>query len=253
MPTPRRSPRASPTARAPARVLSESELVATANAHYLDRPVERATPAILQAIGVSLRPIGQSAKSGTHSTLELATATELLQEHSGHERADFASYTLDEGSAFVDVRDSGDAWVRLTLAPGVEIQLDGTVLRRLALDPRAGNVTLHQSISGPANGFAPRFPRVDDALQAAATQTAAPLSTRHRELTCALCRQYYDTEWMTGTGGAMSLRLGERIFVTPSGVPKELLKPDDLFVLDIKGEVLSSPAQLPGHKYVLVH
>jgi len=48
--------------------------------------------------------------------------------------------------------------------------------------------------------------------------------------------------WMTGTGGAMSIReCPGRIYVTPSGLQKERLKPEHLFVCDDDGKVIESP------------
>lgn len=63
--------------------------------------------------------------------------------------------------------------------------------------------------------------------------------TRH--LICNLCRQFYDLGWVTGTGGGIAIREGEEILVAPSGVQKERLKPEDLFVVDIEGKVLRPP------------
>jgi methylthioribulose-1-phosphate dehydratase len=47
---------------------------------------------------------------------------------------------------------------------------------------------------------------------------------------------------VSGTGGGLSLREGDRIYVAPSGVQKERLAPEDLFVLDPEGEVIERPA-----------
>ena len=63
-----------------------------------------------------------------------------------------------------------------------------------------------------------------------------------RETICALCRQFYDQGWVSGTGGGISLRVDGRVYMAPSGVQKERLKPADLFVLDEDGEVLERPA-----------
>ncbi|HBQ19987.1 MAG: methylthioribulose 1-phosphate dehydratase [Sandaracinaceae bacterium] len=63
-----------------------------------------------------------------------------------------------------------------------------------------------------------------------------------REIICELCRQFYDQGWVSGTGGGISIRQGERVYMAPSGVQKERLKPEDLFVLDADGEVLEAPA-----------
>jgi methylthioribulose 1-phosphate dehydratase/enolase-phosphatase E1 len=34
--------------------------------------------------------------------------------------------------------------------------------------------------------------------------------------------------------------------MTPSGVPKERIEPEDLFVLDVKGNMLAVPSRKPG-------
>ncbi|KAL9633610.1 MAG: hypothetical protein Q9164_004598 [Protoblastenia rupestris] len=49
---------------------------------------------------------------------------------------------------------------------------------------------------------------------------------------CTLCRGFYSLGWVTGTGGGTSIRQGPHIFIAPSGVQKELMQPDDIFVLD---------------------
>lgn len=62
-----------------------------------------------------------------------------------------------------------------------------------------------------------------------------------RALICELCRHFYGLGWVSGTGGGVSLRQDGKIFMAPSGVQKERLEPDDLFVLDEDGEVLEAP------------
>jgi ribulose-5-phosphate 4-epimerase/fuculose-1-phosphate aldolase len=47
-------------------------------------------------------------------------------------------------------------------------------------------------------------------------QTEDPL-----ELIPSLLRQFYTLGWVTGTGGGISVRKGDRIFIAPSGVQKE--------------------------------
>ena len=65
---------------------------------------------------------------------------------------------------------------------------------------------------------------------------------RTRELICELCRLFYSKGWASGTGGGISIRRGERIFMAPSSVQKERIKPEDVFVLDPKGEIVERPA-----------
>lgn len=45
-----------------------------------------------------------------------------------------------------------------------------------------------------------------------------------------LCRKFYTLGWVTGTGGGISIRQGDHIFIAPSGVQKEMLVPQDIFV-----------------------
>jgi len=52
------------------------------------------------------------------------------------------------------------------------------------------------------------------------------------ELICELCRQFYGLGWASGTGGGISIRGAEGIYIAPSGVQKERLRPEDIFLLD---------------------
>jgi len=63
-----------------------------------------------------------------------------------------------------------------------------------------------------------------------------------------LLKQFYLLGWVTGTGGGISIRRGEKIYIAPSGVQKERLKPDDLFVQTIDGIELAAPAPEKGYK-----
>lgn len=62
-----------------------------------------------------------------------------------------------------------------------------------------------------------------------------------RALVAELCRQLYTFGWCTGTGGGISLRDGERIYMAPSAVQKERIRPEHIFVLDRDGEIIERP------------
>ena len=66
---------------------------------------------------------------------------------------------------------------------------------------------------------------------------------KNRELVCELCRQFYRLGWASGTGGGISLKEGGRIYMAPSGVQKERLRPEDIFVLDEDGDIKEQPGQ----------
>ncbi len=68
-----------------------------------------------------------------------------------------------------------------------------------------------------------------------------PVGDRARETICELCRLFWQLGWASGTGGGISVREGERIFMAPSGVEKERLQPADIFELDRDGCVQREP------------
>lgn len=63
-----------------------------------------------------------------------------------------------------------------------------------------------------------------------------------------LCRQFYHLGWVSGTGGGMSIRSNESIYIAPSGVQKERIGSDDLFILDTSGSVVKEPESSKGLK-----
>jgi methylthioribulose-1-phosphate dehydratase len=73
------------------------------------------------------------------------------------------------------------------------------------------------------------------------SKTALPANDRElRERVCELCRLLYSFGWASGTGGGMSIREGDFIYMAPSGVQKERLTPEDIFVLDRQGNTLAA-------------
>lgn len=62
-----------------------------------------------------------------------------------------------------------------------------------------------------------------------------------RNLIPELCRQFYDLGWVTGTGGGISIKHGDKIYIAPSGVQKERICSDEMFVQDINGKDLELP------------
>lgn len=61
------------------------------------------------------------------------------------------------------------------------------------------------------------------------------------ELICELGQVFYSLGWVSGTGGGISIKSGEQIYVAPSGVQKERLQPEDIFVLNTSGEEVVVP------------
>lgn len=60
-----------------------------------------------------------------------------------------------------------------------------------------------------------------------------------KKVICYLLREFYKNGWCSGSGGGISIRENENeVWVAPSGVHKELVEPEDLFLLDLKGNVI---------------
>ncbi|KAB8302590.1 hypothetical protein EYC80_005968 [Monilinia laxa] len=52
-----------------------------------------------------------------------------------------------------------------------------------------------------------------------------------------LCSKFWHLGWVTGTGGGASIRQDDLVYLAPSGVQKELMKPEHIYVLDISKQV----------------
>lgn len=65
-----------------------------------------------------------------------------------------------------------------------------------------------------------------------------------RDLVCELLRAFYDKGWVSGTGGGIcALEAPGRLLLAPTGVHKERVRPEDLFVVDPAScELVERPA-----------
>ncbi|KAJ3615660.1 hypothetical protein Zmor_012392 [Zophobas morio] len=69
-----------------------------------------------------------------------------------------------------------------------------------------------------------------------------------KELVSRLCQQFYSQGWVSGTGGGISIRVPSKhcFVVAPSGVQKERLSSEDMYVIsDVDGSVIEAPVQKP--------
>ncbi|XP_041366028.1 methylthioribulose-1-phosphate dehydratase-like [Gigantopelta aegis] len=64
-----------------------------------------------------------------------------------------------------------------------------------------------------------------------------------RRLIPELCRLFYKLGWLTGTGGGVTIKLGKEIYIAPSGVQKERIQPEDLFIQTLDNEDISGPPE----------
>lgn len=146
------------------------------------------------------------------------------------------SYYCSDGELEVDLRDSADCWLRCYLSKGESLTLPAQLYHRVQFQPP--HATLKFTTNAPSE-CTYRFNKSSDSVI---------LNTYHqkRELVCEICNLFFRSGWVTGTGGSISIRHGNRVYMTPSGVQKERILPDELFVLDTHGNKLSVPAQKPG-------
>lgn len=98
------------------------------------------------------------------------------------------------------------------------------------------------------------FRSVIDPLFTVVTQLVAPTVVMVKDaqvdeaklLICEMCLNFYQQGWVGGTGGGMSIKTDRHIVMAPSGVQKERMVPDDMFVLDHQGNVTESPTARPA-------
>uniref|UniRef100_A0A7S3R9P0 Probable bifunctional methylthioribulose-1-phosphate dehydratase/enolase-phosphatase E1 n=1 Tax=Dunaliella tertiolecta TaxID=3047 RepID=A0A7S3R9P0_DUNTE len=81
---------------------------------------------------------------------------------------------------------------------------------------------------------------------AATNGSLPPAVVEAKALVCELCRLFYGQGWVSGTGGGISVKNHpDFIAMAPSGVQKERMQPEDIFVLDAKGQVVETPKAKP--------
>ncbi len=65
------------------------------------------------------------------------------------------------------------------------------------------------------------------------------------------CHLLYQRNLTVSAGGNMSVRVGDKVLITPSGVNKGLVSEDDLVLIDMKGNVISGGKPSIEHKFHL--
>lgn len=63
------------------------------------------------------------------------------------------------------------------------------------------------------------------------SKRVAPRDRATPRLISELCKQFYALGWVSGTGGGISIRDAEGVWIAPSGVQKERIDPDDVYLL----------------------
>eukprot|EP00761_Pharyngomonas_kirbyi_P013642 gb/GECH01013671.1/.p1 GENE.gb/GECH01013671.1/~~gb/GECH01013671.1/.p1 ORF type:complete len:227 (+),score=60.71 gb/GECH01013671.1/:1-681(+) len=56
-----------------------------------------------------------------------------------------------------------------------------------------------------------------------------------------LCKAFYQQGWVSGTGGGISIRRDGKVWIAPSGVQKERIRKEDIFVMDNERNTITKP------------
>lgn len=209
------------------------------SSYYLDATHEFGSASILNALGILIisSKVNGSFPLSRNLTFDDAVSNDRTSElRKEHKSKQSIQYIVNEGKIQVDVRDSADTWLRIVLGVGEGLTLPPNLYRKFSCVIDQGGV-LHESYQD--HEVVHRFSEAKDNI-------SVPVPHNTRELVCELCRQFFQAGWVMGTGGSISIRHGNRIYMTPSGVQKERILPDELYVLDVENNVLGRPLHKPG-------
>lgn len=74
---------------------------------------------------------------------------------------------------------------------------------------------------------------------------------RARQLICKIGRRMYEKDIIAANEGNLSIRLGDRLLATPTGVCKGFLQPEDLVLTDLQGRQISGGRKVSSE--ILMH
>ena len=157
-----------------------------------------------------------------------------------------------EGEGYFDVRDSADLWIRIHVTRGDLIVLPAGIMHRFTVVPSSARIVARRLFqAAPKWEALNRFEAPKDPREVSAPAYGPDSLSGEDDPRCVIpeiCKQFYDLGWVSGTGGGMAVKHGNRFFMAPSGVMKERLRPEMMYVLDAQGTILEAPRQHPKQK-----
>lgn len=76
------------------------------------------------------------------------------------------------------------------------------------------------------------------------SSSSKPLFSSSKEVICYLLREFYRLGWCTGSGGGISIKDSDDcLWMAPSGVHKEFVREEELFSVDLAGNITQFPAK----------
>jgi hypothetical protein len=162
--------------------------------YYLDNPYEIVSSHILSQFNIVFH---EDRKTDTIESLKFTSTIEsnnqlLIQEHNC---LNSLVYEVIDGEAELIFRDYADCWICCKLKLGNVITMPASLYRKFIFNEKSKLIQFC-SEENKIEIFVFRYSVKMDSIFKLE-------SHKYRELICELCKQFFDSGWVTGTGGSI--------------------------------------------------